>query len=87
VRPPDEAMYAMALYLYSLDPPPSPHPSDEQAQRGQTIFEAEGCTKCHPPPNYTNNKLVPVPGFVPPADDPHTARLDISIRRVDTDPG
>lgn len=87
MRPPDEAMYAMALYLYSLDPPLSPHPFDVQAQRGQKIFEAEGCMKCHTPPNYTNNTLVPVPGFVPPANDPHTARLDVSSRRVDTDPG
>jgi len=87
VRPPDEAMYALGLYIYSLEPPESPHPFDEQAQRGQKIFEAEGCTECHTPPIYTNNKLVAAPGFVPPADDPATQRLDVSIRRVGTDPG
>jgi len=86
-RAPDEALYAMGLYLYSLEPLPSPHPFNEQAQRGQKIFEAEGCTECHTPPIYTNNKLVAAPGFVPPVDNPATQRLDVSIRRVGTDPG
>ena len=81
VRPPDEAMYAMALYLDSLGPVRSPHPFDERARRGQQIFESEGCAKCHTPPLYTNNKLVPVPGFDPPRRD------DVSERRVGTDPG
>lgn len=80
VRPPDEAMYAMALYICSLGPAPSPHPLDERAQRGREIFESEGCVKCHTPPLYTNNKLVPVPGFEPPQRD------DVSERRVGTDP-
>lgn len=79
VRPPDEAMYAMALYIWSLAPATSPHPFDERAARGREIFEAEGCVKCHTPPLYTNNKLVPVPGFEPPE------REDVSERRVGTD--
>jgi len=80
-------MYALGLFLYSLETPLSPHPFDEQAQRGQKIFEAEGCTECHTPPAYTNNKLVAVPGFEPPMNDPTTQRLNISTRRVGTDPG
>jgi hypothetical protein len=87
VRPPDEAMYALGLYVYSLEPAPSPFPFDELAKRGQRVFEEEGCAKCHTPPYYTNNKLIPVPGFEPPADDPATSRLDVSSRRVHTDPG
>ncbi|HQR07432.1 MAG TPA: hypothetical protein PLN21_11450 [Gemmatales bacterium] len=83
VRPPDEAMYAMALYLYSLEPVKSPFPFDELAQRGQKIFEAENCMQCHTPPLYTNNKLVAVEGF----DSPKESGLDISTRRVGTDPG
>jgi hypothetical protein len=86
VRPPDEAMYAIGLYLYSLEPLPSPHPVDDQARRGKKIFEGEGCMECHTPPHYTNNQLVAVPGFEP----PHDARklgLDVSHRRVGTDPG
>lgn len=87
VRPPDEAMYALGLYIYSLEPPKSPHPFDELARRGERIFEAEGCHECHTPPAYTNNKLIPVPGFEPNFDDPATKRLNISNRRVETDPG
>jgi hypothetical protein len=87
LRPPDEAMYALGLYLYSLEAPKSPHPVDEPARRGQKVFEEQGCGDCHTPPAYTNNKLVPVPGFEPNRDDPATARLDISVRRVGTDPG
>lgn len=87
VRPPDAAMLAMAKYLCSLDPAPSPHPFDAEAQRGRDVFESEGCAKCHRPPLYTDNLLVPVPGFDPPTDAASTASLHISKRRVDTDPG
>ncbi len=65
----------------------SPYSLDDLAKRGQEIFTSEGCAACHTPPVYTNNKLVPVPGFEPPLDDPATKRLDISQRRVGTDPG
>jgi hypothetical protein len=57
-RPPDEAMYAMGLYLYSLDPAPSPNPLDALAERGRAVFEHEDCAECHPPPLYTNNELT-----------------------------
>ncbi len=87
VRPPDEAMYAMALYIYSLEVPPSPNPFDEHAKQGKQVFESEGCAKCHTPPIYTNNKLIAAPGFDPPLDDPRSARLDVSSRRVHSDPG
>jgi hypothetical protein len=87
VRPPDAAMYALGLYVESLEPAPSPHPFGELAKRGQEVFDEEGCAKCHTPPIYTNNKLVAVPGFEPPRDDPRSAALDISNRRVGTDPG
>jgi hypothetical protein len=87
VRPPDEAMYALGLYLYSLEPPKSPHPFDRAARRGRKIFAREGCADCHTPPLYTNNKLVPVVGFEPRRDDPASAHLDISYERVGTDSG
>ncbi len=85
-RPSDEAVYAMALYLESLEPPPSPHPFDAEAKLGKEIFEAEGCGECHTPPAYTNNKLVAAPGFDPPADAEKQG-LDVSKRRVGTDAG
>jgi hypothetical protein len=34
----DEQLYALALYLYSLQPPPNPNGLDSFAVRGQGIF-------------------------------------------------
>lgn len=84
-RLPDEALYALALYIYSLQPPPNPNPFDAEAKAGQRIFEREGCVMCHTPPLYTNNKLTLARGFTPPKDVPAT--LDILPISVGTDPG
>jgi len=86
-RPTDAAMYALALYLYTLDFPASPHPKDALARDGEDVFKAEKCGDCHTPPLYTNNRLIRVDEFEPPAGDPETQRLHVSERRVGTDPG
>jgi hypothetical protein len=39
----DDALYALALYIYSLNPPPNPNPFDEKAKAGQKTFAREGC--------------------------------------------
>jgi hypothetical protein len=80
----DEQLYALALYVYSLKPPPNPHKFDPFAVRGQKVFEREGCAMCHTPPLYTNNKLTPAEGFTPPFD--HMAKYDILPISVGTDP-
>jgi len=64
----DEQLYAMALYLVSLKPPPNPNPVDDRARRGEQIFRQQGCAGCHTPPLYTNNKLTPAKGFQVPED-------------------
>ena len=80
----DEQLYALALYIESLKPPPNPNKFDEHARHGQQIFKNEGCPKCHTPPLYTNNKLNPVRGFKVPDDLRKTdAIMDTS---VGTDP-
>ena len=84
VRYSDEQFYALALYLYSLQPPPNPNRFDAAAERGRQIFERQGCAGCHTPPLYTNNKLMPVDGFDPPPD--HKRRFDVLNARVGTDP-
>jgi len=84
-RLPDEALYALARYIYSLEPPLSPQKFDERAAAGQTIFEREGCGKCHTPPLYTNNKLTLALGFTPPKE--HFQYLEILPVSVGTDPG
>lgn len=80
----DEQLYALALYIYSLQPPPNPNKFDGSAARGQKIFQREGCTLCHTPPLYTNNKLTPAEGFAIPAD--HLAKYEIIPISVGTDP-
>lgn len=84
VRVADEALFALALYLYSLQPPPNPHPFDEQAAAGQKLFERE-CARCHVPPLYTNNRLTVADGFEIPKNRP--ASLDVMPLTVGTDPG
>lgn len=80
----DEQLYALAQYLYSLEPPPNPNPMDDTARRGAEVFESEDCGGCHTPPLYTNNQLVAAPGFEPP--EAHRTLYDVSERRVNTDP-
>jgi mono/diheme cytochrome c family protein len=82
-RLPDEALYALALYVYSLQPPPNPNPFDAQAEAGQELFRRERCGRCHTPPLYTNNKLTLAVGFSPPKD----AAEDVLHVSVGTDPG
>ena len=80
----DEQLYALALYVYSLQPPPNPNPFDAAAQAGQRVFERERCGTCHTPPLYTNNTLTPAVGFDIPAD--HLTEYDILPTSVGTDP-
>lgn len=76
----DEQLYALALYIYSLQPPPNPNRLDERAVRGQRVFQQQGCGGCHTPPLYTNNKLTPVRGFAVPEDLRRTLDiLDVSV--------
>jgi hypothetical protein len=84
-RLPDEALYALARYIYSLEPPLNPHKFDERAAAGQRIFQRQGCAGCHTPPLYTNNKLTLALGFTPPKE--HFQFLDILPVSVGTDPG
>ncbi len=80
----DEQLYALAMYLYALEPPPNPNKLDALAKRGKEIFESEGCGTCHTPPLYTNNKLTPAEGFrVPPEA---LKQFDIAPFSVGTDP-
>jgi mono/diheme cytochrome c family protein len=82
-RLPDEALYALALYMQSLQPPRNPNVFDENAATGKKIFEREGCGGCHTPGLYTNNKLTLAKGFQPPAGKPET--LDVLPISVGTD--
>ncbi len=80
----DEQLYALALYLYSLESPANPNKPDALSQRGQKIFTQQGCQGCHPAPLYTNNKLTLAPGFKVPAA--LAKNEDIMNVSVGTDP-
>jgi hypothetical protein len=80
----DQQLYALALYLASLQPPHNPNNFDVLAAQGQTVFEREGCATCHTPPLYTNNKLTPAAGFTPQPDASN--KYDILAISVGTDP-
>jgi hypothetical protein len=79
----DEQLYALALWIYSLQPPPNPNKPDPVSARGQKVFEREGCGTCHTPPLYTNNKLTPAEGFQIPPE--HLKVYDILPISVGTD--
>jgi len=82
----DAQAFALARFLYSLEPLPSPHAYPaETLELGERVFVEEGCVTCHPPPLYTSNELMPAPGFEPPED--HYERFPIFDVSVDTDPG
>jgi Di-haem oxidoreductase, putative peroxidase len=83
-RMPDELLFALAQYLFALEPPVNPNANDARATTGRQVFEREGCAACHTPPLYTNNKLTLAQGFVMPADHPN--RSDVMTVSVGTDP-
>jgi len=80
----DAQLYALGKFLYSLTPPPNPNTPGALSDRGEQVFARSGCARCHTPPAYTANALVPADGFaVPPA---HRQRYDVMDVRVGTDP-
>jgi hypothetical protein len=80
----DDVLFALAQYIFTLEPPKNPNLNDGRAAEGKRIFDREGCGNCHTPPLYTNNKLTLAAGFTPPPDHPY--KNDILPRSVDTDP-
>jgi hypothetical protein len=80
----DEQLFALALYIYSLQPPRNPNKFDAVAKRGRQVFEREACGTCHTPPQYTNNQLTPAAGFQIPPE--HLKTYDILPVSVGTDP-
>ena len=82
----DELLYAIGVYLMSLEPPlNSDIASNDVLARGEQVFRREGCVNCHTPPNYTNGKLTLAEGWQAPLD--HPSRDDIMPVSVGTDPG
>jgi hypothetical protein len=82
----DEVLYAIGVYLLSLEPPKNPNPPPRDlVARGKEIFRREKCGSCHPAPNYTTGELTPAEGFEPAFDHPNFS--DTRDRSVGTDSG
>lgn len=79
----DEQLYALALYVYSLQPLPNPNKFDPVPTRGQKVFDREGCASCHTPPLYTNNRLTPAANFNVP--EAHLTKYDVLPISVGSD--
>jgi len=80
----DAQLFALARYLYSLQPPPNPNRPSALSAAGEQIFRREGCGDCHTPPLFTNNTLTPARGFIPPPE--HLTKYAITPVNVATDP-
>jgi hypothetical protein len=81
----EKQLYALALWLSSLEPVANPHPPAlALSAAGKKVFEREGCPNCHTPPLFTNNKITPAKGFSVPQE--HRSRYDILPVVVGTDP-
>ncbi len=83
-RDSDRSLYALAMYVYSLQPPPNPNRFGPLEAKGQRVFKREGCPACHTPPLYTNNKLIPVEGFK--VSNELRAKYEVMSSTIDTDP-
>ena len=81
---PDTLAFALAQYIFALEPPPNPNRGDPRAAAGKLVFERQGCGSCHTPPLYTNNKLTLATGFT--VSPNHPNRADIMSVSVGTDP-
>jgi len=62
---PDELLYALALFVESMESPVNPNLLSELSEEGRKVFAREGCAGCHSGPNYTSGKLTLATGFVP----------------------
>jgi hypothetical protein len=86
----DEQLYALALFLYSLEPPSNPYLPKTKAEEqvvaaGKEAFRREGCVRCHNPASgYSNNKLTTALDYEPPGN--HPERQQIIAESVGTDP-
>jgi hypothetical protein len=64
-RTPDALLYALALFIESLKPPPNPNQASAASAHGQAVFKEQGCGNCHTAPLYTNNRLTLAAGYHP----------------------
>lgn len=59
--PTERQIADLTAYLRTLaPPPPSRAAADDAVHRGETVFRARGCARCHAPPTYTTARTYEV---------------------------
>jgi hypothetical protein len=53
-----EIMEALMAYLMSLNAPPNPRRVGEIEKKGEGVFRAQGCDRCHAGPSYSNGRVI-----------------------------
>jgi cytochrome c peroxidase len=60
-RPTNQQIGDLTAYLRTLTPPPPRRATAENVlQRGEAVFRARGCVRCHTPPTYTTTRTYEV---------------------------
>ena len=77
----DEALYAMALYIYSLQPPSNPHPFDDAARAGQAVF-ARRLHNMPQQPRSTKHQATPPWARASPATEPSVLPISVAPIRL-----
>lgn len=76
----DGRLYALALYMYSLNRPRIRTPCQRRRVAEKPCSGSKAALSCHTPPLYTNNMLTPAPGFAVPEDLRKTdAIMNVSV--------
>jgi YVTN family beta-propeller protein len=59
-RPTEQQVADLTAYLRTLPPPPQGVSSGEAVRRGEIVFQARGCVRCHAPPTYTTSRTYEI---------------------------
>ena len=59
-RPTERQVADLTAYLRTLTPPPRGKTTGDAVRRGETVFRARGCVRCHAPPTYTTSRTYEV---------------------------
>ncbi len=59
-RPTEQQVEDLTAYLRTLAPPRHSASTGEAVRRGETVFQARGCVRCHAPPTYTTSRTYEV---------------------------
>jgi YVTN family beta-propeller protein len=59
-RPTEQQVADLTAYLRTLASPPRGSSTGDASRRGEAVFHARGCVRCHAAPNYTTSRTYEV---------------------------